>query len=68
MEPTAVKGEDFPLPGTASPHSVEVRAGTFCERGEWLCSDSSAPLQFAGGHPAGLELSMVNSEASFCYH
>lgn len=29
MEPTAVKGEDFPLPATVSLHSVEVRAGTF---------------------------------------
>lgn len=71
MEPTAVKGEDFPLPGTVSLHSVEVRAETFCEWRDWLCSGISAPLQFAGRlslHPADLELSLVNSEASFCYH
>lgn len=49
MEPTAVKGEDFPLPDTVSLHSVEVRAGTFCEWGDLLCSDSSAPLQFVVG-------------------
>lgn len=54
IEPTAVKGEDFPLPSTVSLHSVEVRAGTFCEWGDLLCSDSSATPQFAGGlflHP-----------------
>lgn len=49
IEPTAVKGEDFPLPGTVSLHSVEVRAGTFCEWGDLLCLDISAPSQFAGG-------------------
>lgn len=54
MEPTAVKGEDFPLPGTVSLHSVEVRAGTFCGWGDLPCSDISAPPQFDGGlslHP-----------------
>lgn len=43
MEPTAVKGEDFPLPSTGSLHSVEVRAGTFWELEARLCSDSFAP-------------------------
>lgn len=43
MEPTAVKGEDFPLPGTVSLHSVEVRAGTFYEWGDLLCSNIEAP-------------------------
>lgn len=57
MEPTAVKGEDFPLPSTVSLHFVEVRAGTFCEWGDLLCLDISAPppAQFAGGlslHPS----------------
>lgn len=34
MEPTAVKGEDFPLPSTVSLHSVEVRAGDVLRMGE----------------------------------
>lgn len=55
MEPTAVKGKDFPLPSTVSLHSVEVRDGTFREWGDVLCSDISAPPQFPGGpslHPS----------------
>lgn len=55
MEPSAVKGKDFPLPSTVSLYSVEVRDGTFCEWGDLLCSDISAPPQFAGGlsqHPS----------------
>lgn len=51
MEPTAVKGEDFPLPGTVSLHSVEVRAGTFHEWGDLLCSNTSAPQNLLVGSP-----------------
>lgn len=43
MEPTAVKGEDFPLPDTVSLHSVEVRAGTCYEWGDLLCLNIYAP-------------------------
>lgn len=55
MEPTAVKGKDFPLPSTVSLHSVEVRDGTFCEWEDVLCSDISASPRFPGGlslHPS----------------
>lgn len=48
MEPTAVKGEDFPLPATVSLHSVEVRAGTFWEWGDLPFSNISAPPLLVG--------------------
>lgn len=54
-----------------SAFTLEVRAGTFCEWEDWLCSGLSVALQFAGGlslYLDDLRLSMVNSEASFWYH
>lgn len=64
MEPTAVKGEDFPLPGTVSLH-LDGRDGTFCRKTGF--AQASVALQFAGGLSVPLDdlrLSMVNSEAS----